>query len=713
MSKNTPYASLTPYLQQSRVCLAISLRSHDNDELERLSNPFVVVDDSSAIGRLLHGQFVTDGGTAIQELSLFVQRDQYRVVHNSLDPLTNRRIASLWQKAFDAYASRPDSGLVKLSALTNNNSLKTLSPLFFCKLRRHFFEPPCPTCGNLLLQCEDDTILQAAGLPPFSSSLRRYLYCEHCYQTGEGFFYVYEREMENCQVVRDRWELINSFSSLVEDPANLGHLPCNTCDRKKECFGAKDKALTRISIFSFYPFHMLPFKAMDIHCTDFLALLSGASCEEIISTLPPAHTRTSKVLDLKHNMEKGLPFFFGGEKHFLEVLYLKLAFLRQLADWVETLPLEGLSPLSSFSFDSFWVDLPEPADSLPYFWNFKVKPHGLIVCNEDKSFPAPLGLESKTDFLALAWFFVMLRNAKQDMQEVLDNLNRMFIDGSPLSTEVFLKKIESSFAHEFGPECVFWIPQKLEMPQDYKALWKSCMELGWRLLRARFDDPSNFKNMDYWIAEIDELKKRVKSALFGAEPSSDPSFRASREDITLDKEIGAVLTDIAARWEAKLLESIGVERQDLIHPTGPPKDVPTEGHEQQTMPPLEETIIIAPRGPKPPSEPKTSTPTQKDVAREDEIPETIIFSAPESAPFATAPGPTSTPAGPNSTETPSKGPQDEDFEKTLSLLDQELLGLVDGAPGEVEDEHDHRPSQDKGKKDEHIPETVIIRPKEQ
>ena len=716
MRKNTAYASLIPYLQHSSAYLAISLRSNDNDELERLSNPFVVVDDSSAIGRLLHARFVTDGASTIQELSLFVQRNQYHVAPNSLEPLTNRRIASLWQKAFDVYLSRSDSGLIRLSALTDDNGgLNTFSPLFFCKFRRLFFEPPCPRCGNPLTQCEDDGILDSAGLPSFSSSLHRYLYCEDCYKGGKGLFYVYDREMEDSQMVRDRWELINSFSSLLDNPANHEHLPCKACDKREECFGAKNKASSRISIFSFYPFHMLPFEAMNIHCTDFLALLSGASSEEIVSTLPPAHIRVSNVLDVQHNMEKHPPFFFDAEKQFLELLYLKLVFLRQLADWIVTLPLEDLSPLSSFSIDSFWVNLPEPVDTLPYFWNFKLKPHGLIASSEGRSFPAHRALESKTDFLALAWFFVMLRNAKQDMEKVLEYLNSMFIDGAPLSTEAFLERIESSFSYKFGPQSIFWNPQEIEIPEHYKALWKSCMELGWRLTRARFDDTSRSSNVDYWIAEIEGLIKSVKKDLFASMPSTAGPIEVSKEDIVLDKQIGAVLTGIAAKWESELLESIRLPKQDLPQPTAPPEREAEEEYElpqQQDIPALEETIIVAPGATEPPPAHEVSPPVRDQAPAQEEIPETVIFSSPGSGPESTT---ETTPpsAEPKPHEPPSQQSQDKEFEKTLSLLDQELLDLVDETPAAKKEKPSTQPAHDKEEKlkqQEEIPETVIIKP---
>ena len=58
--------------------------------------------------------------------------------------------------------------------------LSPFASLFFCKEKGRYFHPPCPRCGRPLALCVDDAVLAAAGLPLYSRSLERHLYCEAC-----------------------------------------------------------------------------------------------------------------------------------------------------------------------------------------------------------------------------------------------------------------------------------------------------------------------------------------------------------------------------------------------------------------------------------------------------------------------------------------------------------------------------------------------------
>jgi hypothetical protein len=57
---------------------------------------------------------------------------------------------------------------------------EALPPLLYCRPSRTFLRPPCPACREPLLLCRDDGWLSARGLPTFSGSPHRILFCPTC-----------------------------------------------------------------------------------------------------------------------------------------------------------------------------------------------------------------------------------------------------------------------------------------------------------------------------------------------------------------------------------------------------------------------------------------------------------------------------------------------------------------------------------------------------
>ena len=81
--------------------------------------------------------------------------------------------------------------------------------LFYCSHIDRFFHPPCPHCGRVLVLCSDDAQLNAKGLPSYSQSLKRYLWCPMCGgDTKNAEFYTYKRGRGDPTWVKDRRGLI-------------------------------------------------------------------------------------------------------------------------------------------------------------------------------------------------------------------------------------------------------------------------------------------------------------------------------------------------------------------------------------------------------------------------------------------------------------------------------------------------------------------------
>ncbi len=375
--------------------------------------------------------------------------------------------------------------------------------------------------------------------------------------------------------------------------------------------------------------------------------------------------------------------------------------------------------MTSLSLDSFWVEVPEPEYTLPYFWNFKLKPIGLILFHDNRPFPARDSSASKLDLLAMAWFFVLLRNAEQGMEKILNQINDLFVDASPIPNEEFLSLLERSSLPGFEPQHIFWYPQEKNVPEDSKALWYSCLQLGWKMVEALFDTAERSRDMGVWAEHIETLKENVRNALFSPGPpeaATAPQVEAKEEEkkaSDLDREIARVLTSIAAKWEAEMVESLASPTSGAPE-TERPAPAP-EFEAEEDLPSLEQTIIVAPKESESPlserSDIMSQEPEVPETAEEEEIPETIIFSASgqPSSPVSGEAAPA--PPRPEVPEEPPKPTQDKEFEKTLSMLDQELMGLVDDAPEAGEPEPVLSPdTTEGGEEDEEIPETVIIKP---
>jgi hypothetical protein len=172
----TKLKSLLSYVSpmDGPVYLEIVRRPTGPKLLERPYSPFQTISDSDPLTRLVDAKFTTDAGTDLKRVSLLIQKDNYSFTKNSLFPLTNLDIDEFWQRALDFYLNgRFDGSSVVLfrPQLNEERELLPFQPLFFCRLKQAFFHPPCPECGSSLELCDQDDILIAARLLPYSSSL--------------------------------------------------------------------------------------------------------------------------------------------------------------------------------------------------------------------------------------------------------------------------------------------------------------------------------------------------------------------------------------------------------------------------------------------------------------------------------------------------------------------------------------------------------------
>ena len=172
--------SLLPWLDpgSSKIHLEVSLQSKSLKGHGKLDSPFRFLDSSSPLFHLIHASYRIPSGKSVKEVFLLVQKNHCSFTEKSI-PFNNSEIDKVWQEAFRFDGL--DDGLEAFDSLFDSSVHETTFPLwrslFYCRKRNCYFHPPCPGCGSLLELCHHDEILSAAGLPLYTTTLERFLFC--------------------------------------------------------------------------------------------------------------------------------------------------------------------------------------------------------------------------------------------------------------------------------------------------------------------------------------------------------------------------------------------------------------------------------------------------------------------------------------------------------------------------------------------------------
>ncbi len=591
MKSNIHVPSLLPYLNpaSNHFYLKISLISEDASLLEGAAFPFLSITDSDPLCRLIEAKFVSDAGSEIKKVFLMIQRDQYLLPTDELWPFNNRDVETVWHKAFSRYRGEKGDGSVTVLAnqIDEEGKLLPLQSLFFCKARQVFFHPPCPRCGSSLEQCSNDELLVRSGLQPYSASLKRHLFCPSC-SAGKGYdFYVYELENKAPPELKDWRALVRGFGLLLKMGDRIPQFPCFECPKNDECYGEDLRVLSRIVPFSFYPFYMMIFEAMSLNALDFLPLISGASFEEVEEPLT-GRQEMGRINCLKAVRQTGLtvlPFFFkDGERYFLEVLYLKLAFLGEMVQNVFSWGEVFKHPDLRLSLDRIWINIPLPTDLLPFFWNFKVKAIDLgRNVLEKQSFPR-LPMSYGLYSLGLLWLYALLTNKRQDMSKL------------SLSFREEMDHLGSSPAS--FPVNIFWDPEGKTVDQGWHPLWEKALGLGWSLIQAGFGNGPEWSREEFW-KRLEELRGEIRNSLFQKGPAKEGWVPLSETETQTEVENKA-LHDVLMRLMHKWAKGVGAEKEEIeatvILPAERTREEPvlppSKGVDRDEM--TSETVILSP-----------------------------------------------------------------------------------------------------------------------
>jgi len=644
--------------------LKIPMINQDEAILERTSFPFLVVTETDSLTRLIEAHFITDSGSELKKVFLFFQKDQYRLKKDELWPINNHDIENSWQQAFSFY-NRGEGQFHSIITLSNqldaNGKLKPFSSLFYCKNRQIFFHPPCPQCGLPLQQCENDELLSNSGLQPYSHSLKRYLYCSSCCASDNLNFYVYELDYHDPSFLKDRLSLIKEFGHLSKFENSSTQFPCAKCQNHQECYVSDSLALLRIAPLSFYPFYMLIFEALSLNALDFLSLISGGTFEEIESQLKKNGElgRLSCLRSIKENGINETPFLFDSdERHFLEVLYLKLSFLGEVSKSHLSENTLFSHPDLRLSIDRIWIKLAEQGGLLPFFWNFRVKFIDISRRLNDSTSSPKLPSSESLSFLGLLWFYSLLSNKRQNNTMIHISLNDIVKQSlaKDISYEEFIKLCSNPV---FLPVNIFWEPEGKTVKPSWLPFWEKSLYLGWLLFRTSFQFDTAWSSQEF-MQQLENIRKEIKNELFYEKPVDYHQISSSENEA-----IHSILSKILKKWhvaiEGENKESLKDKDEesektvifragDLKKPVKEHEEVSSEtvvvshkfeGHEQSPSPELHskkqggkegavipETIILSPRktdgaisGSAPESYSKKRSEEDKET-----IPETVILS---------------------------------------------------------------------------------------
>ncbi|MDO8737577.1 hypothetical protein [Candidatus Deferrimicrobium sp.] len=590
MSDGTRGLSLLPFLERNpgTFHLLFPLASQDPEALAHSSFPFLLISDSDPTARVVAARVDTDGGDRVVSLFFLVQKDRYRLGKETLHPVTNVEVEKAWQHAGAAYRGVGDRCAPRFfgGQLDANGRLSPFAPLFFCKEKGRYFHPPCPRCGRPLALCADDAVLAAAGLPLYSGSLDRYLFCEACTGSAGGNFYAIEVGSGAPSILRDRISLVRDFGKVGGGSSGETGFPCPACPEREECFGSSLKALARIVPFSFYPFHAFAFDAMSLCAPDFLSLLSGAGAETLAKRLESGGERGRAAL-VRAAGDASPLLFERGERRFLEILYLKLSLLGELFDSLPSGERLAGPPEFRPSLDRAWVALGAARNLLPRYWNF----HATVLdigryAEEDASRPGVPGRDDLS-FLGVAWFEALLVNAKQNGVAVRGALSERLLHPAQGGASPFPGARDPGSPFFAGN--LFFEPAVEPLSDGSAELWDGALAAGWSILLAGAGKETATAR-ETITAEIRTVRARVRDRLFeGATPAALPESGtqarkaepvAAGDDA--DAAIAGILDAILRKWSA---DAAAAEAK-------PPPQTQASPPRSRPAPPAEDDFLV-------------------------------------------------------------------------------------------------------------------------
>ncbi len=520
--------------------------------------------------RLLDGT-----GCPVKNVTLLLQRDEYSQLQNH-PRITNTDIDRCWQSALTARApaDSDNRGFIFRNQIDQDGKLRPFASLFYCQKKDNYFHPPCSRCGKMLQLCLDDNLLEEFGLAHYTTSSDRYLYCPNCTPLHGKPWYTKERKRKDNAAVADLADLLESFgaiSAAVDE--DLG-FACFNCDCHDKCFGHTNDIMP-VAAISFYPFNMLITAERNLSGAEFLAMVAGA----------PAQKPTEQEKGYENNR------FFTKEdgRHFLEIIFLKLLFLRKIAEISERYSLFASRNDSPLLLSNISVCC-KPRSILPRLWNFSLSAAGIDNFLHNTPEPSTKTPANCLFNFGLFWFTVFLTNSRQDESAVVNNLLQLLQEKA---TDQSAQPPENDFFHSRNN---YWHPVKKKDNSNHLALWNEILECGWNfLINASKQEQADHAQI---IAATDSLLIESKKLMLSPPTPAD----TGNLQYPKNSDIYQTLLRIADKWQGSVVPgpipaaAAVKESEPVINEQDPDATIiirdrvplPDPSHNQQ------ETVILTP-----------------------------------------------------------------------------------------------------------------------
>jgi hypothetical protein len=570
---------------------------------------------ASPFSKTFHARIKTDADDVIQKVHLIWQRDRYGS-YDSLLPVTNTDVEDAWQNAF-GFHQKSDPARAPIlfkDQITPTGLLQLFQPLFCCQETRRWFHPACPQCGTVLTLCRDDELLDQSGLPAYSRSLERFLYCRSCSKrSASSPFYTRDKTAGMPVIVQDADALVAHWKQLLDAPPDDTGLPCRDCPDRDACYGTGSLASSRIVPFSFFPFYMMMFPAPSIGAVDFLPMISGdATAAPLIVNAHDAPGETNGFL------------FNNQARQFLEILFLKLTFLAQVFRQLTLVDGSDGLPEIDLSLDGIGVDLYPSGAGLPACWNFKVRILDAIGSFTPSPFAPVMPQSPRLHFIGALWFRTLLVNSRQEPGTVFAEVGRL-IDGLAVEQGGETLEMDTIGAAEcFDCRQIFWVPDQRDLPETWQNYWRAGLRLGFQLVHAGLRT-GVFLDNGQFLTALDGLRQSIKEEMFAGSVPAPASKAKGERPVKLEM----VLLSILEKWKGK------VDTADSL----------TVGEVAPDSPDVDETVALTPSTAASPVAPGEGLPVSAGINVVDtpdrpapdgdgwgqDIEETVVFSATDEA----------------------------------------------------------------------------------
>lgn len=387
------------------------------ERFEDSEEPFVILNDFGRFSTVFLARIAMGEDTTVRYFALKTQRNAYSTFGSNIAhrPITNKQITKLWEEEREnlSHFSGLQLEVVELfdfgktfgASQEKSNHFTQSYPVTYCKKKDQYFHPLCPECLSFLRDCRDESLLIQNGLPGYSGSNTRYLYCEGCSSqksknSDKLVLYTYsltpEETTKTKVIIRRRGQLYHDLAKIIQsreiyekDPAVHKRLqmvfPCYSCDYAKECYSSGKKgeetilAENRLTPFSYYEFFVLPLELLHIHYDEFCDLLGGASWHSFKQSYRnrgSSFVRELIISQIEPFFSSPYQFIFQDDPSglfALEILRLKMIAFTQLCKGILSIHARCRRPHLDIKPASAMVFLPSSGRDLPSRWNFRVK----------------------------------------------------------------------------------------------------------------------------------------------------------------------------------------------------------------------------------------------------------------------------------------------------------------------------------------------------